>query len=94
MNKIIHHQKLPIVHGRKTSIDVNNATAKALHVGFKEDQATVWFEHNPKASDYDTIEILCVWTGKEFNAVNAKFIGTLQVGPVVCHYYQLKIKKK
>ena len=62
------------------------ADSKVLHVALQADEPCLWMLVDPKKRKRKC-EVLCFGTGHEVDAVADDYIGTVQTGPLVWHFF-------
>lgn len=84
MKKIFKYPFGNLIHGRAVIAMPSNADV--LSVGAQNDQIVVWALVDESAETFGRLFLIC-WTGIEVDVQKSKYIGTVQIGTIVCHVF-------
>ena len=78
----IYKEELLTIHGQIITI---SKCSYVLSVGNQIEKPVVWYV---PSNTTNPMKIVCLWTGREIEAVGT-FLGTIQlINGIVCHYFE------
>jgi hypothetical protein len=86
---VIHHGPLPTGSGEAVTV-----SGKPLHAGLRQADCqrrgvpTLWYN----AHDLRTYRVVCFFTGDDFHGEGMAYVGTIQLGRLVLHYFSEPIE--